>query len=159
MTDPTTPRHDEPAEGPRDPAYTSPAGGSTGDAQTRANDVLESIRDAVEDLAEKAAPVVRELSVKAAEVVAVAADKAAPIVQRAGEVTADASGKLAEKSRTWAADMRDTMSGGAGGPIDPADSVGDAARHAADDAKRAAGDAGDAIHDAADDIARTDPPL
>lgn len=125
MTDPTTPSHDQPAEG------------STSETSGRVNDVLDSIRDAVEDLAEKAAPVVREFSVKAAEVVAVAADKAAPLVQKAGEVTADASGKLAEKSRTWAADRRETMSG-----------RDDAAREAADDVSATAGDVVDEVHDA-----------
>ncbi len=37
---------------------------------------------------------------------AIAADKAAPLAKRAGEVTADASGKLASKSREWASELR-----------------------------------------------------
>jgi hypothetical protein len=40
---------------------------------------------------------------------AVAADRAAPFAKRAGEVTSDASGKLATKSRIWAADVRASM--------------------------------------------------
>ncbi len=67
------------------------------------------MRDAVDELAERAAPSVREFSARAAELAAVAADRAAPLAKRAGEVTADASGKLATRSRTWAADLRASM--------------------------------------------------
>jgi len=118
MTDPMSPNHDQPAEGSRDEAYSGPDAAATGDsagagsgAGARAADVLESIRDAVEDFAEKAAPTVRELSAKAAEIVAIAADKAVPLAQKAGEVTADASGRLAEKSRHWASEVRDSLTG------------------------------------------------
>jgi hypothetical protein len=118
MTDPMSPKHDEPAEGPRDQAYSAPDPAATGDStnagggtSAKAGDVLESIREAVEDFAEKAAPTVRQFTAKAAEIVATAADKAAPLAQKAGEVTADASGKLAVKSREWAAEVRESLSG------------------------------------------------
>lgn len=117
MTDPTSPNHQEPAEGPRDAAYSTPdptAGDATGaapGAAAKAGDVIESIREAVEDFAEKAAPTVRQFSAKAAEIVATAADKAAPLAQKAGEATADASGKLAVKSREWAAEVRESLTG------------------------------------------------
>lgn len=120
MTDPTRPNHDQPVEGSRSESYTAPdAGnlaGSTGasdagaGAAAKATDVLETLRDAVEDFAEKAAPVVRQFSAKAADVVATAADKAVPLAHKAGEATADASGKLAVKSRTWAAEVRESLS-------------------------------------------------
>jgi hypothetical protein len=118
MTDPITPNHDQPVEGSRSESYTRPdagnLGGSTGasepGAAAKATDVLETIREAVEDFAEKATPVVRQFSAKAAEVVATAADKAVPLAQKAGEATADASGKLAVKSRTWAAEVRESLS-------------------------------------------------
>lgn len=71
-----------------------------------ATGILESVRDAVDELAERAGPSVREFSARAAELAAIAADRAAPLAKRAGEVTADASGKLATMSRTWAADLR-----------------------------------------------------
>jgi len=82
-----------------------------------AGNVIESIRGAVDELAERAGPTVRDLSAraaptvrqvtaKAAELTATAAVKAAPLVKRAGEATAEASTKLAEKSRGWAADLR-----------------------------------------------------
>jgi hypothetical protein len=119
MTDPKTPQHDQPVEGSRSESYTRPddgnVGGSNGTAETdtgaaaKAADVFETIRDAVEDFAEKATPVVRQFSVKAAEVVASAADKAVPLAHKAGEATAEASGKLAEKSRAWAAGTRESL--------------------------------------------------
>jgi hypothetical protein len=121
MTDPNTPKHDQPVEGSRSESYTRPddgnVGGSNGASDThngtgaaaKAADVFETIRDAVEDFAEKATPVVRQFSVKAAEVVATAADKAVPLAHKAGEVTAEASGKLAEKSRAWAAGTRESL--------------------------------------------------
>lgn len=71
-----------------------------------ATSIIDSVREAVDDLAERAGPTVRELSAKAAELTAIAADKAAPFAKRAGEVTADASGKLATKSREWASELR-----------------------------------------------------
>jgi hypothetical protein len=119
MTDPNTPQHDQPVEGSRSESYTRPDGGNVGgtngasDTETgaaaKAADVFETIRDAVEDFAEKATPVVRQFSVKAAEVVASAADKAVPLAHKAGEATAEASGKLAEKSRAWAAGTRESL--------------------------------------------------
>jgi hypothetical protein len=125
MTDPMTPNHDQPVEGSRSDSYTSPddgnVGGSdpAGSAASKATDVLEQLREAVEDFAEKATPVVRQFSAKAAEVVATAADKAVPLAHKAGEVTADASGKLAVKSRSWAADVRESLS--SNGSTDPTD--------------------------------------
>jgi hypothetical protein len=145
MTEPTNPT--TPEEPTPDETFTwtaegdSPAGahGATGDAGeagpagqsgaaaagATATAILESLREAVDDLAERATPTVREFSARAAELAAVAADRAAPLVRRAGEVTSDASGKLATKSRHWAADVRASM--------------------AADDAPAAAADAADEV--------------
>lgn len=100
-------------------------GSSTGNgsaaegARGTAGAVIEQLRGAVDELAERAgptvrdfadraAPTVREISARAAELTATAAVKAAPLVKRAGEVTADATEKLAEKSREWASDLRST---------------------------------------------------
>ena len=69
---------------------------------TLAQAILESLREAVDDLAERATPAVREIGARAAEFAAMAADRAAPLAKRAGEATSEASGKLAEKSRSWA---------------------------------------------------------
>ena len=132
MTEPLTPNpHDEPApdetftwtgdqegdgaQGHADHADHADAGstgsagsaGSTGSAAgaSSATALLETLREAVDDLAERASPTVREFSARAAELVATAADKAAPLAKRAGEATSEASGKLAEKSRSWASDL------------------------------------------------------
>jgi len=132
MTEPQTPNPDDKptpdetftwtgdqAEGARagaDNADTGPGGSSgssssTGSASAggSATAILEQLREAVDDLAERASPTVREFSARAAELAATAADKAAPLAKRAGEVTSDASGKLAEKSRTWASEIRASM--------------------------------------------------
>lgn len=123
MTDPLKPDNEEPAEGPRDSAYSDPSGAETNqhsasetaaNASARANEVFEQIKVVVEDAAEKAAPTVRELSAKAAELVAIAADKAAPIAKQAGEATADVSTKLAERSRGWAAEIREQVAAAGG---------------------------------------------
>jgi hypothetical protein len=109
MTEPTTP---SPADEPKADetfAWTdepAPSGSSGPAAGTTPASILDSVRDAVDDLAERAGPTVRELSARAAELTAIAADKAAPLAKRAGEVTADASGKLASKSREWASGLR-----------------------------------------------------
>ena len=84
----------------------TPHGESAGGSATA---ILESIRDAVDDLAERASPTVREFSARTAEFAADAAEKASPYLRRAGSATADASGKLASKSRSWAAEVRASM--------------------------------------------------
>ena len=125
MTDPTTPNHDQPVEGSRSDSYTDPDAGNLGSstngasdgangtssASAKANDVFESLREAVGEFAEKASPVVRQFSARAADVVATAADKAAPLAHKVGDATADASEKLAVKSRTWAAEVRESLPG------------------------------------------------
>jgi hypothetical protein len=83
--------------------------GASGGAATGSAAILESVREAVDDLAERATPTVREFSARAAEFAADAADRAAPFARRAGEVTSDASAKLATKSRIWAADLRASL--------------------------------------------------
>ena len=107
MTDSTTPP--PPDEPKADETFTwanqAPRARASRDTTgAAATSILESVREAVDDLAERAAPSVREFSARAAELAAIAADRAAPLAKRAGEVTADASGKLATRSRSWAAD-------------------------------------------------------
>ena len=109
MTESTNP--DPAAEPKADETFTwttepPPAHEARGTGAATAMNIIESVRDAVDDLAERAAPTVRELSARAAELTAIAADRAAPFAKRAGEVTADASGKLASKSREWASELR-----------------------------------------------------
>jgi hypothetical protein len=102
---------DDETKSTTDPNDSAPGGGP----KATAENVLETLREAVDDIAERAAPTVRELSARAAELTAAAAVKAAPLVKRAGEVTADASTKLAEKSRGWAADLRSGVGAGTAG--------------------------------------------
>src|SRR5512146_1137558 len=108
MTESTTPPPPEEPAADETFTWTQPSSAShgAGPAGTAAAGILESVRDAVDELAERAGPSVREFSARAAELAAIAADRAAPLAKRAGEVTADASGKLATMSRTWAADLR-----------------------------------------------------
>ena len=86
-------------------------GPATSGAAATATAVLEQLRVAIDDIAERATPTVREFSARAAELAATAADRAAPFAQRAGEVTSEASSKLAERSRSWAADLRASIPG------------------------------------------------
>jgi hypothetical protein len=115
MTEPTNPPPHEDQAADETFTWTQPpaAHGTPGAAATT---ILESVRDAVDELAERAGPSVREFSARAAELAAIAADRAAPLAKRAGEVTADASGKLATLSRTWAADLRASMPAGEPAP-------------------------------------------
>lgn len=113
MTESTngTPADEPKADEPKaDETFTwaddEPPGNATRASGSTATSILDSVREAVDDLAERAAPTVRELSARAAELTAIAADKAAPFAKRAGEVTADASGKLASRSREWATELR-----------------------------------------------------
>ena len=82
------------------------SGSASSSAGSSATAILETLREAVDDLAGRASPTVREFSARAAELAASAADKAAPLAKRAGEATSEASGKIAEKSRTWATEVR-----------------------------------------------------
>ena len=101
----------EPGTEPGSTGEAKDAAGPTGASGrgTTATAILDSIREAVDDLAERATPTVREISAKAAELAATAADRAAPLAKRAGEATSDASGKLAERSRSWASDLRASL--------------------------------------------------
>jgi hypothetical protein len=83
---------------------TEPAAGS--DTRATAERMLGQLQGMIDNLATQAAPVARQIGAKAAELAAVAADRAGPLAHKAAEVTADASVKLAERSRTWAADLR-----------------------------------------------------
>jgi hypothetical protein len=93
---------------PAEPLDAASSGDASPDPAAEAS-VLGSFQDAVEDLTERAGPTVREFTARSAEVAAIAADKAGPFARRAGEVTADASIRLAERARAWAADIRASL--------------------------------------------------
>ena len=103
----------------------NPGESAGSNAAATATAVLEQLRVAIDDLAERATPTVREFSARAAELAATAADRAAPFAQRAGEVTSEASSKLAERSRSWAADLRASI-----GEAPSADTAGEPAKAA-----------------------------
>lgn len=107
---------------------------SGGDARATAERMLGQLQSMIDNVATQAAPVVRQIGAKAAELAAVAADRAGPLVHRAADATADASGRLAERSRTWAADLRSRDGDGAGADDADAASSASAAIVGADDA-------------------------
>jgi hypothetical protein len=117
-----------------------PEGASSSDTRATAERMLGQLQSMIEQVATQAAPVVRQIGAKAAELAAVAADRAGPLAHKAADATADASVKVAERSRTWAADLRtkgdvtsadDTQSDSrSAAAVDGAD---DAIEHAAQD--------------------------
>ena len=80
--------------------------------------MIGQLQSMIDSIATQAAPVVRQVGAKAAELAAVAADRAGPLAHRAADATADASVKIAERSRTLAADLRSRATG-ANGNDDP----------------------------------------
>jgi Cd2+/Zn2+-exporting ATPase len=121
-------------------AWTNPDESTStgGDARATAERMVSQLQSMIDTVATQAAPVVRQIGAKAAELAAVAADRAGPLAHKAADATADASVRLAEKSRTWAADLRSKVDGSddadadsrAGASVDGAD---DAVEHAAQD--------------------------
>jgi hypothetical protein len=87
----------------------------------------------IDTVATQAAPVVRQIGAKAAELAAVAADRAGPLAHRAADATADASVRIAERSRTLAADLR-ARAGDAVGSDDSPSDAGSVPLQGADDA-------------------------
>jgi hypothetical protein len=87
-----------------DDASSASTGGN--DPRATAERMLGQLQGMIDTIANQAAPVVRQIGAKAAELAAVAADRAGPLAHRAADATADASVKLAERSRTLAADLR-----------------------------------------------------
>jgi hypothetical protein len=118
MTDPTsTPPtggpdrpHDESPPGAADETFawtTEPDAESatSGSGQT-AERMVGQLQSMIDSIATQAAPVVRQIGIKAAELAAAAADRAGPIAHKAADATADASVRIAERSRVIAAELR-----------------------------------------------------
>jgi len=105
------------------------------DPRAAAERMLGQLQSMIDSIATQAAPVVRQVGAKAAELAAVAADRAGPLAHRAADATAGASVKIAERSRTWAADLRSRTTHATDGNDDPeAASRASAAVEGADDA-------------------------
>ena len=103
------------------------------DPRAAAERMLSQLQSMIDSIATQAAPVVRQVGAKAAELAAVAADRAGPLAHRAADATADASVKIAERSRTLAADLRNRAAG-ANGDDPEAESRSSVAVEGADDA-------------------------
>ena len=103
------------------------------DPRAAAERMLGQLQSMIDSIATQAAPVVRQVGAKAAELAAVAADRAGPLAHRAADATADASVKIAERSRTLAADLRNRAAG-ANGDDPEAESRSSVAVEGADDA-------------------------
>ncbi len=117
MTDEQTPPTDKPADDSANPTAAAPSPdetfGWTGDdattsgqasTGTTAERMVSQLQSMIDSLATQAAPVVRQVGLKAAELAA--ADRAGPIAHKAADATAEASVKIAERSRVFAADLR-----------------------------------------------------
>ena len=104
-----------------------------GDPRATAERMIGQLQSMIDSVATQAAPVVRQIGAKAAELAAVAADRAGPLAHKAADATADASVRLAEKSRTWAADLRSKVGEATDSDAD-ADSSASEALGGADDA-------------------------
>jgi hypothetical protein len=91
-------------------AADEPEQGSSGAGAT-AERMIAQLQSMIDQIATQAAPVVRQVGAKAAELAAAAADRAGPIAHKAADATADASVKIAERSRTLAADLRRELAG------------------------------------------------
>jgi len=113
-----------------------------GDARATAERMLGQLQSMIDTIATQAGPVVRQIGVKAAELAAVAADRAGPLAHKAADATEHASERIAERSRTWAADLRSRTAETGAGPEEPeTDSSTAVAIAGADDAiEAAAGD-------------------
>jgi hypothetical protein len=84
--------------------------------QARSSEWVAQLQAMIEQLTTQAAPVIREVGAKAAELAALAGEKAGPMAQRAAEFTAEAGMKLAERSRTFAAEIRRDQAARGEGP-------------------------------------------
>jgi hypothetical protein len=75
-------------------------------SETAGAKMISQLQAMIDSIATQAAPVARQIGLKAAELTALAADRAGPLAHKAGDAAADASGKLAVRSREFADAMR-----------------------------------------------------
>lgn len=105
----------------------------TGETRATAERMLGQLQSMIDSVATQAAPVVRQIGAKAAELAAVAADRAGPLAHKAAEATEHAGERIAERSRTWAADLRSRADATAGSEDPESDSSSAVAIAGADD--------------------------
>jgi hypothetical protein len=75
---------------------------------TAGREMLIQLQQMIDTVAVQAAPVMREVAAKAAELAAIAAERAGPVAHRAAEVTETVGGRVAARSKEFAADLRRT---------------------------------------------------
>ncbi len=94
-------------EGAESPDWTSSGSRwSSAGASASAQAWLSQLESIIENLATQSAPVIREVGAKAAEIAALAAERAGPLAIRAADATAQATVRVAERSRSLAAEWR-----------------------------------------------------
>ncbi len=125
---------------------------------TTAERMVAQLQSMIDSIATQAGPVVRQVGIKAAELAAAAADRAGPIAHKAADATADASVKIAERSRVIAADLRREMSGSSNDSSTDDGISGDLREEAADsDASTAVATVLDEAEEGGNDDPGTDP--
>jgi hypothetical protein len=129
---------------------TSQSGQASGNTAER---MISQLQQMIDSIATQAAPVVRQVGIKAAELAAAAADRAGPIAHKAADATADASVKIAERSRVLAADLRRDTNGG----VATAEPTTDIAADLRRDTARGEGDASNAVNTVLDETTKDDP--
>jgi hypothetical protein len=96
--------------------------------------MLVQLQQMIDQVAVRSGPVLRDIAAKAAELAAVAGEHAGPIAYKAAETTQKVGQRVAEKSKEFAADLRnreaaatESMPAGmhAGEPSDEADAMAD----------------------------------
>jgi hypothetical protein len=97
---------DPPGDGSTESGWSGGNRWTGGGAQQGAQAWLTQLQSILDNLATQSAPVIREVGAKAAEIAAIAAERAGPLAQRAADATAQASVRVAERSRTLAAEWR-----------------------------------------------------
>lgn len=118
------------------------ATGQTSGGNT-AERMVAQLQSMIDTIATQAAPVVRQVGIKAAELAAAAADRAGPFAHKAADATADASVKIAERSRVIAADLRRDAATANGSSTDNGSSAATAVL--------------DEVHETAEQAAKDDP--
>lgn len=123
--------------------------GGDADPDSAGSKMLSQLQTMIDQVTTQARPMARQIGIKAAELTAIAADRAGPAAHKAGDVAADASSKLAVRSREFADALRrelgmseDGSGNGAAADASSAstavmDRVEDAADSAADSVKDA----------------------
>jgi len=73
---------------------------------SHSRDMLQQLQQMIDSLATQAGPVMREVAAKAAELAALAGQRAGPIAHRAADATERVGGRVAERSKEMAAELR-----------------------------------------------------